>query len=279
MKYIKQEPGKESIKRKLSDLDVTPSKERGQNFLLDDGIVQDIVEFGGGAKDLDVLEIGPGLGALTAHLHGFRSLTLIELEQRFCDELLKKYPSAKIISADVRTIDLGSLGDDLIVFGNLPYSFSTDIVFHLIEHGSHIRHATLLLQREFAERLAAPPGGRDYGRLSVATQMYADVTLGKIVPGSSFHPTTEVESRLVKLSFLKTPRFAIPDKAWFERVVKASFSQRRKKLLNSLKASGFFAPEQIVAALSGSGIDPNRRAETLSISEFVALSEELGKER
>jgi 16S rRNA (adenine1518-N6/adenine1519-N6)-dimethyltransferase len=132
-----------------------------------------------------------------------------------------------------------------------------------------------MLQREFAERVAAPPGGRDYGSISIQAQLLADVKLGPIIPGTAFHPIANVESRLLEFVYLPAPRVAIEDPEWFRKVIKASFLQRRRKLLNSLKASCIIPIEKIEGALQAVSIDPGRRAETLSIAEFSALASEL----
>lgn len=261
------------VKDKLKQLDVRPSKERGQNFIIDPSVLHSIIDFGQPSANQHIVEIGPGLGALTSELARFGPLTLIEIEASFCQELRKRFPQAQVVQADARSVDFSALGAELTVFGNLPYSFSTEIIFHLIEGAASIRTAVLMLQREFAERLAAEPGGRDYGVLSVNAQMWADMELGPIIPGTSFHPPTQVQSRLIRLTFLKQPRVQLGDSKWFQRVLKGSFLQRRRKILNSLKGSGIAPEEVIVAGLQKAGVDPMRRAETLSLQEFVALAE------
>jgi len=267
------------VKDTLASLSVRPSKERGQNFLIDESVIQEIVKFGKPEKGERLIEIGPGLGALTKELIKLGDLTVIEIEHQFCATLAAEHPSLKVVQADVREVDLTRLkgaGEKWTLFGNLPYSFSTDIVFLLIEHANALKSGVLLLQREFAERLAAPPGGRDYGRLSVAVQLSADLTLGPIIEGTAFHPPTAVQSRLVRLQFLEAPRYDISDRAWFDKVVKGAFSQRRKKLHNSLRSSGFLSRETIDRGLAAASIDPNRRAETLSIEDFISLASCLG---
>ncbi len=262
-------------KDQLRSLDVRPSKERGQNFVIENSVIDAIIGFGAPKAEENLVEIGPGLGALTRELAKFPNLTLVEIEPKFCEELAKEFPAVKIVNQDVREVNFADLGKDLTIFGNLPYVFSTEIVMHLVEHASSVKRAVLLLQREFAERLASPPGGREYGRLSIATQLWADLELGPIIPGTSFHPPTAVQSRVVTLRFLKAPRVEIKDRVWFDKVVKAAFAKRRKKLPNSLFSSGYLARERIDAALTKCSIDPNRRAETLSIAEFVALADAL----
>lgn len=262
-------------KHRLRELEVKPRKERGQNFVIDPSVIDAIVGFGAPAADDDVVEIGPGLGALTERLVVGRSLTLIEIEKRFCGELAGKFPNATIVNEDVRKVSLSDLGSGLVVFGNLPYVFSTDIIFHLVEHHRAVSRAVLLLQREFAERVAAPPGGRDYGVLSVMARAHCDASLGPIIPGTAFHPPAKVESRVLGLKFLKEPRVPEEELPWFRKVVKAAFHMRRKKIHNSLKSSGLCPAGASDRALSELGLDPGRRAETFSLEELAALAREL----
>ncbi len=262
------------VKDSLQRVSVRPSKERGQNFLIDTTVIHNIVSFGAPTAGDTVVEIGPGLGALTKELIKITPVTVIEIEEKFCQEL-SRYPEISIINQDVRTVDFATIGEKLVVFGNLPYSFSTEIVFHLIEHRHHIARAVLMLQKEFADRMGAKPGGKDYGVLSISVQLFCNIKLGPLVRGDAFHPPTKVDSRVFEMEFLTQPRYDIGDMVWFKRVVKAGFLQRRKKLSNSLKASGFFTTAQITAALASSGVDGSRRAETLEIPEFIALSNAL----
>ncbi len=269
----------ERVKDKLGQLEVRPSKERGQNFIIAPQIIDLIVEFGQVSSSDTIVEIGPGLGALTQVLSRNPKLTLIEIEPAFCRALRERYPLAHVIEADVRSVDFSKLGQDLVVFGNLPYSYSTDILFHLIDASSSIKRAVFMLQREFAERVAADPGSKAYGVLSVNAQLQADMRLGPIIPGNSFHPPTQVESRLIELTFLKEPKIKLDDIAWFKRVVKSSFSQRRRQLHNSLKGSHIVAADEIAPALAEAGIEGSRRAETLSLGEFGKLAAALAKRK
>lgn len=264
-------PKERRAKDVLRDLDVRPSKGRGQNFVIDSSVVRSIVDFGNPQPGEKLVEIGPGLGALTAELYGRGELTVIEIEERFCEELARKFPGIHIINADVRDVDFSTIGSNLAVFGNLPYSFSTDIIMLLLEQSPALARAVLMLQREFAERLAAPPGGRDYGAISVACQMRADISTGPIVPGDSFHPPASVESMVIELRFLGQARHGVEDLGEFRKVVKAGFMKRRKKLVNSMRASGFYSGESLDRAFAETGVDPGRRAETLTLEEFAAL--------
>lgn len=259
----------------LRDLQVRPSKERGQNFLIRPDIVESIVAFGDPPVGMHLVEIGPGTGALTEHLIKAEKLTLIEIEPNFCAHLRERFPHAQIINQDVRSVDFAQIGPALFVFGNIPYVFSTEIIFRLIDFRHVVKHAVLMVQREFAERLAAPPGGRDYGSISVAVQLYANVELGPIVPGNAFHPPTAVESQVMKLSFLPNPRVEVGDPKHFETVVRSAFSQRRKKLINSLLSRGRWNKETILSGLSSASISPDVRPEQLSLEDFARLAAHL----
>ena len=260
-----------SIKGALRRLDVRPSKRRGQNFVIEDSVIRTILEFGQPMQGERLVEIGPGLGALTRGLSAFPGLVVIEIEQRFCAELKLAYPDITVIEADVRSVDLSAIGNDLVIFGNLPYSLSTEIISLLLNQATTLRRAVLMLQREFVERLAAQPGGRDYGAISLGCRLWADIMAGPIIPGDAFHPPAAVESRLIELRFLKSPRMEVADTAAFRRVVKAAFMKRRKKVINSMKSSGYYPIEPLTRALAEAEIDPGRRAETLSFEEFVRL--------
>ena len=268
-------PRRERAKDTLRDLDVRPTKERGQNFLIRPEIPEAIANFGNVPEDAHVVEIGPGTGALTEHLARFKRLTLIEIEPKFCELLATKFPHATIINADVRTVDFATIGSDLYVYGNIPYVFSSEIVFRLIANRTQVKQAVMMVQKEFAERLAAPTSTRAYGSISVSAQLFADIELGIIVPGDAFHPPTEVQSRVMKLNFRETPRAHVPDYEFFQVVVRASFSQRRKKLINSLMSQGRWPKEKVLQALEAAGISPDVRAETLSVEAFAQLTDAL----
>ena len=259
----------------LRRLGVAPQKEFGQNFLFDLSAVQEISRFGRPERGGRLIEIGPGLGALTEELAGFGDLTVIEIEPKFCGYLREKFSSIEVVESDVRVVDFHDFGSGLIVFGNLPYAFSTDITMHLLNFSDCIKRAVLLLQKEFAERLASPPGSRDYGAISIACQMHADLRLGPQIPGSSFYPSAAVESRLVELRFLSRPRCSPNNSLTFQRLIAAAFVKRRKKLSNSLSAAGAFEKEHVESALAEAGIAPERRPETLSVEEFCRLSDAL----
>ena len=264
------------VKKTLRSLGVNPSKDRGQNFLIDPAAIQEIVNFGRPEiNNGKIVEIGPGLGALSAELVEVSDLTVIEIEDKFCEYIYKRFPKAEIVESDVRLVDFNELGSDLTVFGNLPYSISTDVILHLSQFASCIKRAVVMLQKEFAERLAARPGCRDYGTLTITCQMNADVRLGPIIHGTSFFPEASVDSQVLELRFLEKPRCNPKDKYIFNRLISAAFHERRKKILNSIRKSEVFASMDVAGALERAGIDPMRRAETLSIEDYCRLSDEL----
>ncbi len=265
------------VKEKLKELDVKASKARGQNFVINSSLISSIMNFAKIEDDENIIEIGPGLGALTEELYKYKKLQVIEIEKKFADDLSVRFPNLKIINKDVREVIFSDLGKNLTVLGNLPYSFSSEIIFHLIAYAPYINRAILLLQKEFAERLAAKPNTKSYGALSVACQLWAKPTLGEIFPGSFFHPPAKVESQVIELKFSRETRFDVKDPFWLGRFVKACFSQRRKKIINSLKSTSIFPIDKLNEGFIKTGIDSNRRAETLSIDEFILLSNYFGK--
>jgi len=265
----------DDVKRTLQRLNVNPQKERGQNFLIDPAAIQEIVNFGRPERSNQIVEIGPGLGALTAELSSVASLTVIEIEHNFCEYISKCFPQVTVIEQDVRLVDFSEIGEGLTVFGNLPYSISTDVILHLSQFATSLKRAIIMLQKEFAERLAAEPGNRAYGSISIACQMQADVYLGPIIKGTSFFPEAAVDSQVLELRFFPKPRCIPNDSYIFNSLISAAFHERRKKLLNSIKKYPLFLGVDILAAMKKVEIDPARRAESLSIEDFCRLSDAL----
>lgn len=262
------------IKAILENLGVKPSKDFGQNFLINPFVVSEIVDFAVPEDNEQLVEIGPGLGALTAELVHFKSLTLIEIEKNFCKYLKKLFPAVNILNEDVRFVDFADFSkgtNNLVVFGNLPYSFSSQIIFHLLEFSCSIKRAILMLQKEFAERLAAVPSTKAYGALSVITQLKAEAVLGPIFPGDCFYPRAAVDSQVIELRFFKEPKYEIKDDLFLKQLIQAAFSKRRKKLVNTLTKLDL-SSENILDSLSSLGISKDARAEELSVEEFVALA-------
>ena len=253
--------------------DHRPRKRFGQNFLQDPNVVVKIAHAIAPAPDDHLVEIGPGLGALTeALLPQVEAMDAVELDRDLIPRLAQRCGALgklQIHSADALKFDFASLAADgrpLRIIGNLPYNISTPLMFHLLKSRAVIRDMHFMLQKEVVDRLAATPGGKDYGRLSVMMQYHCAVDSLFDVPPGAFNPAPKVMSAVVRLRPWDEPPVEVPDAASLEKLVTQAFSQRRKTLRNTLK--GLLSAEQIAAR----DIDPARRAETLSLTEFAALS-------
>jgi 16S rRNA (adenine1518-N6/adenine1519-N6)-dimethyltransferase len=252
---------------------VRPKKRFGQHFLRDMRVVERIAAAFAPQPADHVVEIGPGEGVLTHALVGrVARLDLVELDRDLAAQLSQTYADAPAITvhqADALKFDFRALaapGETLRLIGNLPYNISTPLLFHALAQAESVRDMLFMLQKEVVERLSAAPGGKDYGRLSVMVQWRCRVEKLFTVPPGAFHPPPKVDSAVVRLTPHARPPVAVRDPETFARVVQAAFAQRRKTLRNSLK--GVVSAE----AMSALGIDPIRRAETLSLQEFAALS-------
>jgi len=228
------------------------------------------------AADLAV-EIGPGEGALTGELSRRAGrLIALEVDLRLIAGLRARFPAAEILEADARTWDYAGLqrppGGRVVVLGNLPYSVGKPILGALVAARAAIDAMALMLQREVAERVAAGPGSKIYGSLSVLTQLYCDVRIALRVPPGAFRPPPKVESAVLAVHPLAAPRVPLADPRRFETVVLAAFAQRRKTLANALAAGLGRPAEEVRRAARAAGVDPGRRAETLTILEFAALA-------
>jgi 16S rRNA (adenine1518-N6/adenine1519-N6)-dimethyltransferase len=256
-------------------------KRFGQHFLHDPGILRRIVEAIAPQPEDRLVEIGPGEGALTLPLlRACGHLTAIELDRDLIASLAARardIGDLNIISADVLTVDFSklaglsrpSIASKLRIAGNLPYNISTPILFHCLDHAAAIRDMHFMLQKEVVDRMAAPPGSKTYGRLSVMLQLRCTVEPLFRVPPGAFRPPPKVDSAIVRLTPLPTQALPDADSGMIERLVRAAFGQRRKTLSNALR--DLATAKQIDAA----GIDPRARAEQLAPSAFVALAQTL----
>jgi 16S rRNA (adenine1518-N6/adenine1519-N6)-dimethyltransferase len=256
---------------------MTKRRALGQHFLRDPSIARAIVDLvAPTARDL-VVEIGPGDGALTSIVAGRAGRVIaLEIDRALAAVLRARLPGVEVLEADARGWSYAGLtapaGGRVLILGNLPYSVGKPILMSLIAARGAIQEMALMLQREVAERIAAPPGGKTYGSLSIFTQLYCDVRLALRVPPGAFRPPPKVDSAVVHLRVLPEPRVALADPQRFESVVRAAFAQRRKMLANALGA-GLGLPLDVVRrAAAASGVDPTRRAETLTLTEFAALT-------
>ena len=245
-----------------------PRKRYSQNFLIDAGVIAAIVAALRPAPGERIVEIGPGLGALTRPLLALvGQLHAIEIDRDLAAKLEHELaPRLKLYIADVLQFDFTKLGEDLRVVGNLPYNISTPLLFHVAQFCGQVRDIHVMLQREVVERMVAAPSYSNYGRLSVMLQYRFNLEKILDVPAAAFSPAPEVESAFVRLTPLKPLPHAARDEALFARIVAAAFSQRRKTLRNSLKN---FVSEPDFATLN---IVPSVRAQELAVERFVTIA-------
>jgi 16S rRNA (adenine1518-N6/adenine1519-N6)-dimethyltransferase len=265
---------------------IRPLKKYGQSFLTDDQIFRKIVDAGHLHPDDTVVEIGAGLGVMTAMLaERAAKVIAVEVDPHLIDiirENLRERENVEIEHGDILSFDFSTVSTSLQerkikVMGNIPYNITSEILFHLLKFRKHIESAVLLMQKEVEERLTAEPGTKAYGIPSVILSMYADLEMLFSVSNQCFYPVPAVQSSLLRLVFREEPRYPLKDEESFRLLVRASFAQRRKTLLNNLKSFRKIekTPEEITAILSGLAIDGSRRAETLTLSEFADLSNAL----
>jgi len=249
-----------------------PRKRFGQNFLADGHYVARIVASVAPAPGDNIVEIGPGLGALTgALIERAGRISAVEIDRDLAARLRERY-AADVLAlheADALAFDFGTLGPELRVVGNLPYNISSPLLFHLSDCAGTLRDIHVMLQREVVARMTAAPATADYGRLTVMLQSRFAVTRLFTVPPGAFRPAPNVDSAVARLVPLGERRPCVVDEALFARVVAAAFGQRRKTLRNALAA---IAGE---AALREGGVDPSARGETLSVDAFVTLANRL----
>ncbi|GER94069.1 ribosomal RNA small subunit methyltransferase A [hot springs metagenome] len=253
-----------------------PKKHLGQNFLFDPSILHKIIEAANIRSDDIIVEIGPGHGTLTKLLaERAKKVIAIELDHELymklrneIDNLKSHYPSnIQLIHGDALRYPYEEL-EPFKVVANIPYYITTPIIFRLIEAKKNLKSMTLTIQKEVAQRIVAKPGTKDYGVLSIAIQYYGKPRLRFVIPKGAFRPVPKVDSAVIHIEMLDKPIAMVTDEKLFFRIVKTAFAQRRKTLSNSLKSIS----KDIREILVNAKIDPNRRAETLSIEEFARLA-------
>ncbi len=247
-----------------------PRKRFGQNFLVDDGIIDSIVASIAPQRSDHLVEIGPGLGALTAPLLGrLDRLQVVEIDRDLIALLRERYDAEQLTihEGDVLEFDFASLGHDLRIAGNLPYNISTPLLFRFAEYAGHIRDIHVMLQREVVERMVASPGDSAFSRLSVMLQYRFDMEMLFEVPPESFDPAPKVDSAVVRLMPYADLPHPARDEAIFSSVVARAFSQRRKTLRNTLKDIITDADFEQLA------INPGARAQELSVADFVRIAD------
>ncbi|CQR47491.1 Ribosomal RNA small subunit methyltransferase A [Paraliobacillus sp. PM-2] len=260
-------------------------KSLGQNFIIDVNILKNIIEAAGVSKDTAVIEIGPGIGALTEQLaRHSKQVIAFEIDQRLTpilEDTLKDYANLSIVYQDVLKADVEQIvrtyfsnQHDIKVVANLPYYVTTPILMKLLMERLPISSITVMIQKEVADRMAAKPNTKSYGSLSIAVQYFTEATVALYVPKTVFMPQPNVDSAVLHLSQRETPLVEVADEAFFFDLVQAAFAQRRKTLRNNL--SRYFAENftkaEIEVRLKRAGIDGTRRGESLSIQEFADLA-------
>ena len=254
-----------------------PRKRFGQNFLKDQSVLDDIVSAIGPRQTDHMLEIGPGMGAMTENLLPHLSrLDVIELDRDLVIYLKKRFPEDKLTvhQGDALSFDFRATGASEInkwrIVGNLPYNISSPLLFHLMNFSSCIEDQHFMLQREVVERMVAEPGSKTYGRLSVMLQWKYDMELLFIVPPDAFDPMPKVDSAIVRMIPRENPEICSP--GTLEKTVTQAFSQRRKMLRNNL--APLFSESRLIEL----GVDPTRRPEELTVEQFIRLSNHLDRE-
>jgi 16S rRNA (adenine1518-N6/adenine1519-N6)-dimethyltransferase len=272
-----------SPKEIIQQYGIKPRKKLSQSFLLDQNIIKKIAAAAHITKEDIVVEIGAGIGVLTEILaQEARKIIAVELDENLVGVLRVKlayYDNVEVHYGDILKFDYNSILNTykckLKVIGNVPYNISSPLIFHLLSHRSVIKDFVLMLQKEVVQRLVADPDNKSYGVPSVILQMFASVEKIFDVPASCFYPRPKVESAVIRGTFLDKPLMELVDAAFFTQLVKTSFAQRRKMLINNLKNSKLLADveeEKIKQVLTSAGIDGKRRGETLSVTEFGRLS-------
>ncbi|GKV57819.1 ribosomal RNA small subunit methyltransferase A [Sporosarcina sp. NCCP-2222] len=264
-------------------------KSLGQNFLIDVNILKNIVYHAGLTKRTGVIEVGPGIGALTEQIaREAGQVVSFEIDGRLLpvlEDTLSPYPNVKIIHQDILEADLNAVMeqyftdvDEVVVVANLPYYVTTPIILKFLMSKVPIERLVIMMQKEVADRITASPGTKAYGSLSIAIQYYMDAEVAMIVPKTVFMPQPNVESAVIRLSRKTEAPVEVIDEDFLFEVSRGSFVQRRKTILNNLQTSlpnGKEKKDTILEAFEKTGIDPGRRGETLTIEEFGRLANAL----
>jgi 16S rRNA (adenine1518-N6/adenine1519-N6)-dimethyltransferase len=265
----------------------TFKKSLGQNFLIDGGVLDQIIAAAGLDETRGALEIGPGIGSLTEQLaKAAGKVAAVEIDRRLIpilEDVMSPYKNVSVVHSDILKTDLKQLWEEqfaglagVSVVANLPYYVTTPIIMKLLEERLPLENIVVMVQKEVAERMAAKPGGKEFGSLSIAVQYYCEPELVCVVPGKAFIPAPKVDSAVIKLKRRAEPAVSVRDEAKYFQVVQTAFAQRRKTLANNLSAySGKERKGELSELLLSCGVLPERRAETLSLQEFAIVCEAL----
>ena len=271
-------------KEVLAKYNMSAKKKFGQNFLIDSHVLEGIVEAAGVTDDDLVLEIGPGIGSLTQYLaEAAGKVVAVEIDKTLLPVLadtLSEYDNVTVINEDILKVDLDEIvsengGRPVKVVANLPYYITTPIIMKLFESRAKIESITVMVQKEVADRMAAGPGGKDYGSLSLAVGYYAKAVTVMDVPPSSFIPQPNVGSAVVNLPRYTEPRVKVQDEKRLFEIVRTAFNQRRKTLSNSLSNNPSLgvSRQEVADALLKMGVDEKARGEILTLEQFAELSD------
>jgi len=275
------------IKEILEQTGFKFSKSLGQNFLIDENVLNTIIDGADINKNTCVIEIGPGFGTLTQRLcMNAKKVVAIEIDKTavpILHENLGEFTNLKIINEDVLKCDLNSIindefdGEDVKIVANLPYYITTPIIMHLLENKINISSICIMIQKEVAQRITAKPSTKDYGALSVGVNYYSEPRLICSVPPSAFIPMPKVSSAVISLDIRNEAPVKVNSEKGYFKVVRAAFNQRRKTMLNALSNSGDIpmSKQQILDVLNECNIDEKRRGETLSLKEFADIANKI----
>jgi len=269
-----------SIRSELREYGLYPKKRLGQHFLVDPNILNKVIRMAQVGKEDVVLEIGPGLGSMTLALsHEAKKVIAVEIDPKLAAILevkAKDHHNVEVVKSDILSLDfkhfLKKEGRPVKVVANLPYQISTPLLFRFVESKEFFSGFTLMLQKEVAQRMAARPGGKEYGPLSIFVQLVLDLSVRFFIKPSAFFPPPKVASAVVQMAWKEKPMIQANEEEWFRRVVKACFGYRRKTLINAMRHSELSLPESAESRMEQAGIDPRRRPETLTIPEFAKLA-------
>ena len=253
-----------------------PEKSLGQNFLVDESALQQVVMAAEISPDEIVLEIGPGLGSLTRYLAIVaRSVVAVELDHNLISPLLQivcQYPNVQVVEGDILALDPGQLVSQqgYVVVANIPYNITSALIRHLLEARIPPKRLVLTLQQEVARRICALPG--DMSLLALSVQIYGHPEIVAPIPASAFYPPPKVDSNVLRIDLFPSPLIPTAQLEFFFRLIKAGFSQKRKTLRNALSGGLRLPPSRVAVILIEAGIDPMRRAETLDIADWRHLT-------
>ena len=269
----------------LQKYDFMFQKKFGQNFLIDERVLEKIIRAAGVTKDDFVLEVGPGIGTMTQYLaEAAREVVAVEIDRNLIpilEDTLQAYDNVTVLNEDILKVDVRKLAEErnggrpIKVVANLPYYITTPIIMGLFESNVPIENITIMVQKEVADRMQVGPGTKDYGALSLAVQYYAEPYIVANVPPNCFMPRPKVGSAVIRLTRHAEPPVQVKDPAFMFKLVRASFNQRRKTLQNGLNHSAELqlSKEAVKAALQQMGLPETVRGEALTLEQFAQLSD------